>query len=252
MKTTILFIALLMGGFIGSAQTNNYEKSRQKNFAKNRVKTYTVTKYAYYAGKPRPTGMKLGSFTVDRAGRDIEQKEFNERGSVNQWFKTKYNEKGYPIAQIIYNPDGTVLGVLDGKHEFDSTGNLIKLVYSFKEKGDLLHFQYGYDEHGWTVEDRFYDPTYLQDKNRYIYDANGRLVKIEHYGGDIERVKNEEEYIYNEKGQLKEVKFIGFNQMVSGVQVYKYLPNGLISEIISYDEYNKARFTLKMGYTFYP
>jgi hypothetical protein len=251
MKTQLLLIALLMSSVIGIAQTNNYENSRRKTFAKNKVKTYTVTKHMYLGGKPRPTGMKIQGFIVDRNGRDIEQKDFNERGTLAQWFKTKYNEKGHPTAQVIYKPDGSILGTLDARYEFDSAGNMIKLIYSHTVKGDILHFQYGYDEHGWTVEDRFYDPTYLQDKNRYIYDSNGRLTKIEHYGSDPDRVKNEEEYIYNEKAQLKEVKFIGYNQMVSGVQVYKYLPNGLISEIISYDEYNNAQFTLKMAYTLY-
>lgn len=251
MKNTLLLSALLVSSFIGIAQTNNYEKARQKSFAKNKVKTYTVTKHMYWGGKPRTTGMKLQTFTVNKFGRDIEQKDFNERGTLAQWFKTKYNDKGQPTAQVIYNPDGSVLGTLDARYEFDSAGNMIKLIYSHTAKGDILHFQYGYDEHGWTIEDRFYDPTYLQDKNTYTYDANGRLTKIEHYGGDRDRVKNEEEYVYNERGQLKEVKFIGYNRMVSGVQVYKYLPNGLISEIISYDEYNNAQFTMKMAYTFY-
>lgn len=250
MKTTLLLGALLVGSLTGFAQANNYEKARQKSFAKNKVKTYTVTKHMYFGGKPRTTGRKLQSFTVNKFGKDIEQKDFNERGTLNQWFKTKYNEKGQPTAQVIYNPDGSILGTLEGRQEFDSIGNMTKLVYSFPSKGDILHFQYDYDEHGWTVEDRFYDPTYLQDKNHFTYDLNGRLVKIEHYGGDANRVKNEEEYFYNEKGQLKEVKFIGYNRMVSGVQVYKYLSNGLISEIISYDEYSNAQFTLKMSYTF--
>src|ERR1700754_1637559 len=126
MKNTLLLGALLVSSFIGFAQTNNYEKARHKSFAKNKVKTYTVTKHMYWGGKPRTTGMKLQTFTVDRAGRDIEQKDFNERGTLVQWFKTKYNEKGQPTAQVIYNPDGSILGTLDARYEFDSAGNMVK------------------------------------------------------------------------------------------------------------------------------
>lgn len=247
MKTTLLLGALLVGSLTVFAQTNNYEKAKEKVLAKNRVQSSTATKYFYFGGKPRQTGVKSFAFTLDKFGRHLDEKTFNSRGTIETWYKKKYNEKGQLKIYTVCKPDGSPSQALDVGNKFDSTGNLIEIDYI--KRDTVLSMQYNY-EGGLLVEDRLYAPFYLEDKNRYIYDETGKLVKIEHYGNDRNRVKNEEVYVYNAKGQLSEVKFIGYSTMVTGIEVYKYLPNGLISEIIHYDEYDNAQFTLKMSYTF--
>jgi hypothetical protein len=142
MKTTLLLGALLVSGLTSFAQTNNYEKAKEKVLAKNRVQSCTATKYFYFGGKPRQTGVKSFAFTLDKFGRHLDEKTFNSRGTIETWYRKKYNEKGHLKTYAVCRPDGNPSQTLAVGNKFDSTGNLVRLYYLTPDTVLTMHYDY--------------------------------------------------------------------------------------------------------------
>jgi hypothetical protein len=90
---------------------------------------------------------------------------------------------------------------------------------------------------------KVFDKAFLDSFEKHSYDSKGRTTKVEYYDNSANYISREE-FKYDANGKLVE-KTDYYNN------VFKYSPNGLCTEVISYGENDTPAKKYKVVYEYY-
>jgi len=239
----------------GSVYNIFYEYDKKGNKTKSLVEKKIITESYYYKGKP-------GDIIRSR-------KEY------------LYDKKSRLIKELHYTAYDSISPEFEGLYEYDKKGNLIK--YNSKDLRDSrsgLNYTttYTYNlKKQLSKKETIYDNKKEKGEEKYYYDNEGRLIEYKRNMGDMNDHK--EVFNYDDKGNIavSEKSFYRIGDMIQREKVtneydennrlvssstvkkdgyiisceYSYYDNGLIKEVIFYEDEGIKAYSLKYLYEYY-
>ena len=252
MKKHLILLAFMASCLIGYSQFGKQATESRALRSKAKVKSITVFKSEYkimYGKRQAVNEYKSRKTKYSKSGDLIEDIFYNERGTIDSWVRYENDMKGNTTLIANNNSDGSLASKGICKNDYDSLGKLIKTL-TYQDTTLVFKIDYIYDAKGNMVQANNFNYFYLGDADvesheKHFYDENGRRTKVEYYN-KMWDYQSRETYLYDANGKLIE------ENNGTYISVYKYSPNGLTLEIISYDGQNKPYFKYRYVYEFNP
>lgn len=147
-------------------------------------------------------------YSYDALGNQVKDVAYDSEGNITGIEELEYDDKGnaVKITTTDYQEDGSAFSYRIVA-EYDSHGNMVKVVYYEKDEGITGWTEKTYDEQGHEVKSVEYDRDgNIANSYEYEYDAQGNMIKsIQENMQDPERWNQVYEYKYDSKGNMIEM-----------------------------------------------
>jgi hypothetical protein len=165
--------------------------------------------------------------TYDSGGRLIQSVRgmFDNRHGLPLTFTYNYDSTGNRTSEVTSTADKTLTS--KKLYSYDQRGN--KIAEAEYDHPDHLRAVsvYSYDDHGNKAEEFNYLPSGLKVQRwSYVYDSNGKIVKIRYSESGAAGEKYETHHEYDEKGRLVQQLYYGHDGSFAGNAIFEYDNHG--------------------------
>jgi antitoxin component YwqK of YwqJK toxin-antitoxin module len=163
-------------------------------------------------------------YTYDQSGRLIEKRGYKEDGSFDERVVTTYSPGGKKIEQLFYS----VAGRISGRYKFDDHENIFSIEW-YNEDGTVRRkedHRYEYATKGNTTEQVYYPP----ERSGGLRRLTSSAVPTSDSGNPANRSNppgHRTVRVFDDAGHVREES--------------RYLPDGSLNEMKSYDEHGVLR-----------
>lgn len=156
------------------------------------------------------------TYKYDNKGREIEMREYDSYGNLDDVCKKKYDAKGNLTEENWYDEDGDLWDKT--VNTYDKRGNLIESIDYYSDGSEESRTTYKYDKAGNCIE-RVYDSDDWMSKYTYKYNAQGLEVARKRYADDALALEVYNKY--NAAGVLFEEKRISHDDYDNSVTIVR-------------------------------
>ena len=254
MKRTLITIFLIINTSLLFSQSNNVENIKSAGIKSIVTKSFSVvdgkkqlldTKSYDFDVKGNVTTVKFDTsgffnkiiYKYDTNGNIIEEKMYKQTKNVRT-YKYEYNisDKKESCVSLNYSEDQDV----EINYTYDNKGNLVQEESLSGNK--KFGFKYVYDKNSRKTEMVAYNPTKIEKKFYYYYDAKGLLIEekgVLYWAGSKTAKHNffsRKSFKYNDNKELIEMSYYLTDQLFEKY-LYFYNEKGLLAK---YEKYNTA------------
>lgn len=156
------------------------------------------------------------TYKYDNKGREIEKREYDRYGDLEDVRKKKYDAKGNLTEENWYDEDGDLWD--KRVNTYDKRGNLIEIIDYNSDGSEGSRTTCKYDKAGNCIE-RIYDSEDWKTKSTYKYNAQGLVVAEKLYSDDALYFEGYNKY--NAAGGIIEVKRISHYDDDNSVEIVR-------------------------------